>query len=191
MKTTGASRAVVPQTAIAKIVLPFAVPIMLTFALLLLIGSTWPRDLAPGSGLKLAGLCATAITTFAVWRNATSQVENPKVCKAVAVLCAITGLMGWPVWSVGVLPSVNGAALHDHAKVRMRLERTEITHASKSRELYHWAWLKAERDNAAIGSGRYFIANDVFDRLSRTAPSTVDVTIAQGLLGARVVLAFE
>lgn len=184
-------RASVPQSLFGKVLLPFALPILLTFALLLLVGNHWPRDIAPGSGLKLAGLCATAITAFVVWRNAIARVDDHKARTFAALLCAVTGLMGWPVWSVGVLPSLNGAVLRNQSTVRMTLERTEVTHKSKSRELYYWAWLKADRDNGVAGSGRYFISREIYERLEKASPATVDVTVAQGLLGAQIVRGYD
>lgn len=184
-------KAAVPQSVFAKILLPFAVPVLITFALLLLVGNHWPRDIAPGSGLKLAGLGASAITALAVWHSAVTRVQAPKARKGAALLCAVTGLMGWPVWCVGVLPSINGAALNSQTTVRMTLERIEVTHASKSRALYHWAWLKAGRDDSVIGSGRYFISNEIYDRLEKTRPGTVKVTVAEGLLGAQIVRGFD
>lgn len=184
-------RANAPQNLFAKVLLPFALPILLTIALLLLVGNHWPRDIAPGSGLKLAGLCATAITAIMVWRNATARLDDHQVRGFAALLCALTGLMGWPVWSVGVLPSLNGANLHSQSTVRMTLERTEVTHKSKSRELYYWAWLKADRANRLAGSGRYFISREIYERLQKTSPATVDVTVAQGLLGAQIVRGYD
>lgn len=191
MKRTRSQRFAAPPSLFVKAMLPFAAPILLTFALVLLIGNHWPRDIAPGSGLKLAGLVTTAMTAFGVWRYSIAQLSAPKLRKFAAVLCAVTALLGWPVWSVGVLPSVNGAIVRGQSTVRMTLERTEVTHASKSRELYHWAWLKPYRNDAVIGSGRYFISEDVYNRLEKTSPATVGVTVGQGLLGARIVLGYD
>lgn len=73
----------------------------------------------------------------------------------------------------------------------MRLERTETTRKSRSRDVYHWAWLTAEDDSAPIRSGRYFVSEAVFRRLSDAPQATVDVIVARGLLGAQVVIGFE
>ncbi|KPF92233.1 hypothetical protein IP81_09585 [Novosphingobium sp. AAP83] len=191
MKRTSSQRTAMPQSLFVKAVLPFAAPILLTFALVLLVGNHWPRDIAPGSGLKLAGLIATAATAFVAWRYSAAQLDEPKACKFAALLCAVTALLGWPVWSVGVLPSVNGAIVRGQSTVHMTLERTEVTHASKSRKLYYWAWLKPDQSDAVIGSGRYFISEDVYNRLEKTSPATVKVTVGQGLLGARIVLGYD
>lgn len=179
------------QGVLAKALLPFAVPILLTFALVLVIGDQWPRDIAPGSGLKLAGLGATALTALVVWRNAITGAQHDNIRKLAALLCVVTGVMGWPVWSVGVLPSINGAMLHNQSTIRMTLERTEVTHKSKSRDLYYWAWLKAEHGDPVIESGRYFIPKDFYERLAMESPPAVDVSVAQGLLGAQVIIKFE
>ncbi len=54
MNPSRSSRAAVPQTFFVKLMLPFAVPITVTMALVLAVGERWPRSIAPGSGLKLA-----------------------------------------------------------------------------------------------------------------------------------------
>lgn len=171
--------------------LPFAVPILLTFALVLLVGDKWPRDIASGSGLKLAGLCCAAVTSLIVSLCAVGQLTDRRVRAFGGILCAATGLLGWPVWSTGVLPSINGAALSEPIIVPMTLERTETTHKSKSRDLYHWAWLRAQDDDSLIASGRYFVSETVFERLNTLERGTVGVTVAKGLLGAQVVIGFD
>ena len=191
MKDIVSRRPAVPASFLGKLLLPFAVPILLTLALLLLVGDRWPRDIAPGSGLKLAGLCASALVAFAVWRFVVRDVTDKRARKFAALLCALTGLMGWPVWSVGVLPSLNGSNLSGERTVRMALERIEATRKSKSRGYYHWAWLKADSDNFGVRSGRYFISEGIYDLWGREAPAMVDVTVAQGALGALVVTGFR
>lgn len=127
-----------PPAALGQCLLPFALPILITMALVLTIGEAWPRNIAPGSGLKLAGLVATAFTGAAVWGLATRRVDDWQVRKGVAILCAVTALMGWPVWSMGVLPSVNGMTLGPEEQTPMRLMRLEITAPSKGgRGFYH------------------------------------------------------
>lgn len=185
------SRPKVPAYTHAVLLLPFAVPILITFALIILVGNQWPRDIALGSGLKLAGLCFTAVTAVVVWLFAVRHVEDKRVHVFAAVLCGVTGLMGWPVWSTGVLPSINGSLLAAPITVPMSLERIETTPKSKSNGLYHWAWLKADNGGSAINSGRYFITEDVFRRFQNTKQVTVNVTVARGLLGAQVVTGFD
>lgn len=180
-----------PASLLVKPLLPFALPILVTFALVLLVGEGWPRQIAAGSGLKLAGLVATAATAVAASRWAVRGVDHRQIRRFAAVLCAATALMGWPVWTMGVLPSINGAALGEERAVRMTLERLETTTRSRSRELNHWAWLTAPDGDETLASGRYFISEEVYDRWQKTNPASVEVTVAQGLLGAQVVTGFE
>jgi hypothetical protein len=191
MANTRSSRPKLPTGLLLKPLLPFALPMVATFALVLLVGDRWPRDIAPGSGLKLAGLAATMATAFGVWRYAVRGVEDERVGRVVALLCAVTGLMGWPVWTTGVLPSVNGARLGSERTVRMDLERLETTTKSKSRGLYHWAWLAARDGEDALASGRYFLSETVYDTWQKTDPAEVHVTVARGFLGAQVVMKFD
>lgn len=171
--------------------LPFAVPVFLTLALVLLVGDRYPRTIAPGSGLKLAGLCVTIVTCFVVWRLAVRGIEDLRAHKFAALFSVVTGLMGWPVWSVGLLPSVNGAVLDTQRTVSMRLERTEVTSKSRSRDQYHWAWLSADTPDAPISAGRYFIPQNTYREWSRRRPQQVKVTVARGLLGAMVVTGYR
>ena len=59
--------ATVPRGWHIKAILPFALPIIVTFALLILVGDRWPRGIAPGSGLKLAGFGVAVVTSYIVW----------------------------------------------------------------------------------------------------------------------------
>ena len=170
--------------------LPFALPILATFALLFLVGNQWPRDIAIGSGLKLPGLCVAALSACVIWWWSVRQIQERRIRTFAAIFCGVTGLMGWPVWTVGILPSVNGSVLNQPSHVPMTLERVEMTPKSKSRGFYHWAYLKTTNSNAAIQSGRYFISEADYQRFDSTKPAAVDVTVAQGLLGAFVVLGY-
>lgn len=171
--------------------LPFAVPIMMTMAMAVLIGDRWPRTIAPGSGLKLAGLCATILCCVAVWRFAIRGIADRRAHKFAGMLCAATGLLGWPVWTMGILPSVNGYRLDDERVVAMTLERTEITRQSKSTKLNHWAWLRTDDPAASTASGRYFIPEDIHADWTRRAPGRVRLRVARGVLGAQVVTGYE
>lgn len=184
-------RTSVPATFFVKVLGPFAIPIVLTLALVVVAGEHWPRTIAPGSGLKLAGFCVTAATSLMVWRAVVRGVGDSRARKFAALACAVTGLMGWPVWSAGFLPSVNGFTLGAESSVRMTLERTEVTSKSKSRDRYHWAWLSLDGRAAPIASGRYFIPEKVYADWSKRRPSQVEVRVARGLLGAVVVTGYQ
>jgi hypothetical protein len=171
--------------------LPFIIPMLVTLTLLLTIGEAWPRQIAPGSGLKLAGLVAAGLTGLAVFAALTFTRSDTRLRKGAALLCTITSLMGWPVWSVGVLPSVNGSALDQPDTVTMVLERTEVTTVSRSSTLHHWAWLRPRSSAAPVEAGRYFIPQDLHARWSANPPNTVTLRIARGRLGAMVVTGFE
>lgn len=191
MKNNQATRTIVPPSFFVKLMLPFAFPMLVTLALVILVGESWPRNIAPGSGLKLAGLVATALTGAMVWHRATRKIADRRAHKMAALMCAVTGLMGWPVWTVGILPSVNGISLGPQSAVRMALERTEVTTVSRSSALNHWAWLRNLSPDAEVGAGRYFIPEATYQRWNSEQPSTVTVTAARGLLGAQVVTGYE
>jgi hypothetical protein len=181
----------VPPTFFVKVLLPFAIPMLLTAALVILVGESWPRNIAPGSGLKMFGFGVSALTSLIVWRFITLRIEDMRILKVAAAICGVVGLMGWPVWTVGVLPSVNGFSVGPQESVRMELTRTDITTISRSRAVNHWAWLRPEVPTARAKAGRYFISEQVYQRWNDQRPSTVNVTISKGLLGAQIVTGYE
>jgi len=183
-------RPVVRPSLLAKVVLPMAIPALFTLGLALTVGNSWPRTIAPGSSLKLAGLVATAVTAAAIWRHIAAASPDPRVGKMAGVLCLVTGLMGWPVWSAGVLPSINGIALDQPQTVRMGFVRTEQTTISRSRERNHWVWLNADRARGELPAGRYLITAELDRQWTGTPPQAVVVTIARGLLGAQVITGY-
>lgn len=180
-------RPTVPPGFFAKLVLPFAIPLALTMALVIFVGETWPRTIAPGSGLKLAGLVATMLTAAAVWHAITRSIADRRVRQVAGLICGLTAMMGWPVWSVGILPSINGARLGPPAAIPMVLERMESTTIRHSAGRNHWAWLRSPQQR----SDRYFISEELYTRWNSQPPGTVTVTIAPGLLGAAVVTGYE
>ncbi|MFM7377004.1 MAG: hypothetical protein ACKO1O_02555 [Erythrobacter sp.] len=184
-------RTVVPPSFFAKLALPFALPIASTLALVVLVGEAWPRNIAPGSGLKLAGLLATAVLAYGVWLVTVRSIPDRRAHQMAALVCGVTGLMGWPVWSVGIMPSINGLALGPEQTVTMILDRTEATSIKHSREQNHWAWLHPASPGGAVGAGRYFIPEATYQRWNLENPRSVRVTIAEGLLGAQVVTRYE
>lgn len=175
----------------AKLMLPFALPIVLTFVLVFTVGERWPRNIAPGSGLKLAGMLVAALTSVIIWNLVARSIEDHRARSFGALLCAVTGLLGWPVWSVGVLPSVNGFKLGEPQTISMTLERTEVTPVKQSSRFNHWAWLKTDRLDLPIASGRYFISKQTYDDWSRRESGPVKITFARGLLGAQVVIGYK
>lgn len=191
MRKTRSPRTTVPAGFFPKLLLPFAAPILLTLLLALLVGEQVPRTIAPGSGLKLAGLCCAALFAAIAWRWSVRSIADRRAHAFAALACVVTGLLGWPVWTMGILPSVNGLSLHDTQTIRMALERTEITTISRSRSLNHWAWLRADTSGPLTGSGRYIIPETVHADWARRHGSRVNLTVAQGLLGATVVLSYR
>jgi len=184
-------RTIVPPSFFPKLALPFALPIAITLALVVLVGEAWPRNIAPGSGLKLAGLLATGILASGVWWWAVRAIADRRAQQMAALVCGVTGLMGWPVWSVGIMPSINGMMLGAEQTVTMTLERTEATSIKNSRERHHWAWLQPASPGSAAGAGRYFIPEATYQRWTEENPRNVRVSIAEGLLGAQVVIRYE
>ena len=154
-------------------------------------GEQLPRTIAPGSGLKLVGLCCAVLLAAITWRWSIRSIEDERAHAFAALACTVTGLLGWPVWTMGILPSVNGLSLHDMHTIRMALERTEVTAVSRSRSLNHWAWLKADASGSPAGTGRYIIPEAVHADWARRHGSTVSLTVAQGILGATVVLSYR
>ncbi|WP_328276123.1 hypothetical protein [Sphingobium sp.] len=185
------ARPVVPGSFMAKLLLPFAIPMVLTLLLILTIGETWPRAIAPGSGLKLAGLVATTLTAAGIWHWLVGGTSDPRVHRFAAIACAVTGLMGWPVWTVGVLPSINGVALGQRETVSMRLGRIDVSRPSKGPGFYYWAWLEPIQPGGVITGGRYFIPEPVYQRWAPRKPAIVQLVHATGSLGAEVVTGFE
>lgn len=169
--------------------LPFAVPFALTLLLVLTVGESWPRTLAPGSGLKLAGLLASAATATVAWLRATQGVEDASLRTLAAVLCGLAALPGWPVWTVGVLPSINGSMTGEVQETRVRLDRLEITLPSRQRDgFYYWAWIAPRTAASPIAAGRVFVPEAAWRRWKEDRPETIRLRHARGLLGAQVVM---
>ena len=184
-------RPAAPASLILRMALPFALPFALTLIILATVGEAWPRSIAPGSGLKLAGLIASALAGGAVWRTIVHAHADERVHKFAVIGCSVTALMGWPVWTVGVLPSVNGASLGREEVELMRLGRIDVTRPSKGPGFYYWAWLEPVHPGAGVAGGRYFIPETVYQRWAPHKPATVRVTHARGLLGAEVVTRYR
>lgn len=171
--------------------LPVAVPFLLTIAVILSVGEAWPRNIAPGSGLKLWGLFASGLTAASVWLMVRRRVADQRAVRFAALFCVMTGLLGWPAWSVGVLPSINGRSLDPEMTQSMVIERLEITAASRQRGFYYWAWLTPLDPASGLATGRYVIPEDTFRRWSGEQPKLVQLHHARGALGARVVTGYR
>lgn len=180
-----------PASLLLKMAVPFALPFGLTLIILATVGEAWPRSIAPDSGLKLAGLIASALVGAAVWLIIVRAFADERVHKFAAIGCGVTALMGWPVWTVGVLPSVNGASIGREKVAFMRLGRIDVTRPSKGQGFYYWAWLEPVHPGAAVVGGRYFIPETVYQRWAQHKPATVKVMHARGLLGAEVVTQYR
>lgn len=184
-------RQVIPGRVLLTAVLPAAVPVVLMLGLFLLNRHEQAAQVAPGSGLKVAGLVAAALTSVLVAVPAMRGVADGAMRRVVVVLCLGVGLIGWPIWTLGVMPWVNGLVLEEPRLVPMRLDRLEITTISRSREVNHWAWLTPVEPGSGLAAGRYFIPQDLHDRLAAGKPTTLTVEAARGLLGAEAVLSFR
>ncbi len=169
---------------------PFAVPIITTFALLLA-GNHFPRNIAADSSLGLAGFVASIAVMIVVNIAVAKQWRDPSARKFALAISALTSLMAWPVWTVGVSPSINGIATGPSQTSPMRLTRLDVTHASKSQKLYYWATLDPDMPQSLIGAGRYFIPFETYEQWQKAAPRTVRVSHATGLLGAEIVLGYH
>lgn len=175
---------------------PFALPFAVTLLLVLLVGNHFPRDLAAGSSLVLSGLVAGLVVMVGVNAHVARRWPAARARQLALILSGATTLMGWPLWTMGVLPSVNGMALGELRVTSMRLEGLEVTRASKGRQLYYWARLAPDGGadvgpDAKLGAGRYFIPREVHDRWQQDGPATVRVGHARGLLGAEIVRDYQ
>lgn len=191
MKAHRLNKPVVPARVLVLSLIPFAAPVLVTITFLLIAGSSLPRDIAPGSGLKLAGLLATLVTTGLAWRVSVQGVNDARVRNLAGVLCILIGLMGWPVWSVGALPFVNALSLQNERTIAMALDRTEATVILHSPQKHHWAWLTPKEPDAGIKPGRHFIPEATYNLWAAAKPETVYVQAGTGLLGSTVIISIR
>ncbi len=191
--TTTPSKSTTPgmQAVIVLSVVPFPFAILFTILCLLIVGNTAPRQVAPGDGLALAGLatalCVAALVLLLVRR----QTADARARQGSLLLLATTTLMSWPVWTVGVLPTINGAMRGPERATTMAIERLEVTTATKSHTLYHWAYLQPATAASDLRAGRYFVNQADHERWTATRATTVQVTHARGALGAEVILGVQ
>ena len=171
--------------------LPFALPMLATLLLVLLVGNRFPRDIAPGSSLALPGLLAAVAVALVILRRVTQDWPQPEARKPALLFTGLASLMAWPAWTVGVLPSVNGLALGELNYATMQLRGLDMTYGRKGRTTYYWAQLEPQYPASAAGEGRYLIPFELHETWSRTRPAAVEVGHARGLLGAEVVRDFR
>lgn len=188
MKSRSSRKPVVPARVLMLALIPFGVPVLLTLGFLAIGGGSWSRDLAPGSGLKLAGLVATLITTVLAWRVSVRGISDLRVHKMAGAFCLFVGLISWPAWSLATLPFVNAVALQNERAISMTLDRTETTKIRRRTQLRHWAWLTPKEAGTEITPGRTFIPEATYDLWTATKPTSVSVRAATGLLGATVII---
>jgi hypothetical protein len=176
-----------PASFLLKTALPFVLPVALTVIILLTVGETWPRSIAPGSGLILPGLIPSAMFATLAWRIAGRAFEDQNVSKFAAIICAATGLMGWPIWTIGVLPSINGAILDHEQFAPMYLGRLDVSRPKGGGSPSYSVRLEPVHPGGPIDGGRYYISKEVYLRLESQQPVAIRVAHSRGLLGAVVV----
>lgn len=164
--------------------LPVALPALLLLIQMTTVGDAWPRDIAPGSGLKLWGFLAVALTTFGAWLLVARKERDTRLLRISALFLVMTGLVSWPLWSAGLLPSVNGMSLGPNRVQSMRVERLEATRQSRRTTYNYWAWLAPHAPNSELQRGRYFISQDIYQRLTASGADGVQINHARGALGA-------
>jgi hypothetical protein len=171
-------------------ILPFPLTIVMTFAAMLLVGERYPRQVASGSSLSWWGL-GLSLTVFAtvllIVRQHWSEAGPRRFALA---LSGVTSLLAWPVWTTGILPSINGAMLGPHETSMMQVEKLTTSRA-KGNRIYHWATLRPLDNTSPIGAGRYFVPQDAYQRWQERPAQPARVIHAKGLLGARIAIAFR
>lgn len=171
---------------------PFPLAILLTLLFILTIGTRFPRDVAPGSSLILPGFVLSGIVMALITALVRRHWPEPALRRASLLLCGLTSLMAWPVWTTGILPSANGAILGPRQTSAMQLMDLSTSHASKSRDIYYWATMRPGQDTAAaLGPGRYFVPQATYEMWQMRIGRDVRVDHATGLLGAETVLGFH
>lgn len=170
--------------------LPVVIALCSTFAVVLAGPNRFPRSIAAGSSLAVPGLVASVIVSLILFGVLWRLRSRPQERQASMVLGILASLISWPIWSSGVMPSINGFAVRQSSTTTMQLQRLEITHATKSREVYHWARLAPLAAESGLKQGRYFVPADRYDIWERHGAKTVEVRHGTGLLGAEIVLSF-
>ncbi|MGB5076885.1 MAG: hypothetical protein WBO17_05340 [Sphingorhabdus sp.] len=179
------------QWAIPLAFTPFMFAIVATILLVLIVGNEVPRAVAYGSSLAIWGLGAAFLSAVLPLQFMQRKWPQPNMRRAGLIACGLAALMAWPVWTMGILPTVNGLVMGAITTSEMRLMRQETSHASKSRQIYHWAYLQPVSDETPLRAGRYFVTAQDYARWNSKRPDSIQVDHANGLLGAEVVLGFR
>lgn len=169
--------------------LPFAGPMVLSMALVLLttLGPPLPT-LAPGQGWRLApwGALAALLGWWWVLRRIGRTTERTDWRRAAAALALGMSVLSVPVWALGVMQWVNGRFAAQALTTRVPLQGLSTSAQSRSRTPYHWAHLPGDAA-AGLPAGRYLLDSGHHAAWTAQPPATVTVHHARGLLGARVV----
>ncbi|MDX3911176.1 MAG: hypothetical protein QHC67_15355 [Sphingobium sp.] len=99
--------------------------------------------------------------------------------------------MAWPVWTTAILPSVNGVMFGPEAASAMHIVKLTTSRPKKSNRLYYWATLRPIDPRAPIGAGRYVVDKAAYERWQLAPTRPAQVVHVEGLLGARIALAFR
>jgi hypothetical protein len=170
-------------------VLPFAGPILLSMALVLLttLGPPLPT-LAPGQGWRLVapGALAALLGWWWVVRQIGRTTERADWRRTAAALALGMSVLSLPVWALGVMQWVNGRFAAEAQATRVPLQGLSTSSKSRSRTPYFWAHLPGDAA-AGLPAGRYLLDSGHHAAWTAQPPATVTVHHARGLLGARVV----
>lgn len=170
---------------------PFVVSIITTMGLVFLVGDRVPRVIAPGSSLVAAGLSVTLLTGLFPLTTMWLRWSEPLARRQTILICGFAALMSWPIWTMGVMPTVNGMRFGPVHSTAMRLIRQEIRHASRNPTIYHWAYLRPAAADSGLTAGRYFVPTADYDIWSGAPPRNIQVHHATGLLGAEILFSFH
>lgn len=169
--------------------LPFAGPMVLSMALVLLttLGPPLPT-LAPGQGWRLApwGTLAALLGWWWVVRRIGRTTQRADWRRAAAALALGMSVLSVPVWALGVMQWVNGRFAAEAQATRVPLQGLSTSAQSRSRTPYHWAHLPGDA-TTGLPAGRYLLDSGHHAAWTAQPPATVTVHHARGLLGARVV----
>lgn len=170
---------------------PFPISIVVTILAVLVVGEYFPRQIAPDSGVKLAGAVAS-VTVFVIVTRSIVRLGLDEAPRRFGIILAlVTSLMAWPVWTLGIMPSLNGLSFGKEVTTPMRLVGLSISRPKKSRQIYYVARLEPFSDAAPIGQGRYYVPQAVYLEWERRGQGRVEVGHSRGLLGAEIALSFR